>query len=87
VGGLVGQLVFADRFSCPLSLLFRTFNLVGQDHNGFWFMAERRQPELAVKPDVVGCCLGVFLPEPMTFVTRLISQDRPLSVSRQREAN
>ena len=62
IGRLVGRLVFADRFSCPLPFLFRTFNLAGQDHNGFWFMAESRQPELAVKPDMIGRSAGIFLP-------------------------
>jgi hypothetical protein len=82
VGGLVSRLMFADRFSRPLSLLFRSFNLVGQNLDRFWLMAEGRTPEFVVKPDVIGCCPCVFLPEPLTLVTLLISQYRPLSVSR-----
>ena len=66
----VDRLVFADRFSCPLSLFFRTFNLVGHCPDRFWVMAEGRKPEFAVKPDVISCCSGVFLPQPLTLITR-----------------
>ncbi|MCU1274946.1 MAG: hypothetical protein JWO48_2377, partial [Bryobacterales bacterium] len=37
-------------------------NLVGHDPDRFWVMAEGRKPEFAVKPNVIGCCSGVFLP-------------------------
>ena len=70
--------MLSDRFSCPLSPFFRTFNLAGQDHNGFLVMTESRQAKLIIKPNVVGCCSSVFLPETLTLVTRLTWQKRPL---------
>jgi hypothetical protein len=56
------RLVIADRFSRPFSLLFRTFNLVGHDPDRFCVMAVDRDPEFAVKPEVISYCFGVFLP-------------------------
>ena len=50
-------------------------------------MGEGRKSEFAVKLDVLGCGVGVFLQESVTLWTDWIRQNRLFSVSQQREAN
>ena len=65
----MGRFVSSYRFSCPLSFLFRTIDLVGHGPDCSRVITEGSKLELGVKPDVVGCCSGVFLPEFMALVT------------------
>ena len=54
--------MFSERFPRPASLLFRTFNFVGQGPDDFVVTAKSTEPKLAVERYVVDCSCGVFLP-------------------------
>jgi hypothetical protein len=58
----MGCLVFSYRFPRPLSLLFRTFNFMGQGPDYFVVTAEGAEPKLAVERQVLCGCSSVFLP-------------------------
>jgi hypothetical protein len=76
--------MFSDRFSRPLSPLFRTFNLLGQLLNYVVVMADGRKPKPVIERDVFRCGASIFLPEAMALFTTEVPQGLPLSVSQQR---